>query len=93
MAISRGEYIEKVLKGFNMDKTKPITTALGGHFKLLRELGAKTHEEKVEMENVSYSSAIGSLMYAIMSTWLDIAHIMRIVSSFMSTLKRSIGKL
>lgn len=76
-----------------MDKTKPMTIALGGYFKLSRELAAKTDGEKAEMENVSYSSTIGSLIYAIVSTRPDIAHVVGVVSSFMSRLKKNIGKL
>lgn len=82
--LSQEGYIEKVLKRLNIDKTKPLTITLGGHFKFSKELGAKINKEKVEMENVHYSSAIRSFMYAMESTRPDITYVVRVVSGFMS---------
>lgn len=39
---------------------------------------------KKEMQNVPYASAVGSLMYAMVCTRLDIAHAVSTVSRFMS---------
>ena len=36
------------------------------------------------MSKVPYASAIGSLMYAVVCTRLDIAHAVKVVSKFMS---------
>lgn len=44
------------------------------------------------MGKIFYSSAIGSLIYAMVSTRLDIAHAMGVVSKYMSNLgKRALG--
>ena len=67
-----------------MNEAKPMSTPLGSHFKLSKEQSPKTEEEKDHMSKVPYASTIGSLMYAIVCTRLDIAHAMRVVSRFMS---------
>lgn len=67
-----------------MDKTKPVTINFSGHFKLSKELGGKTNEEKADMDNMSYSWAIGNLTYAMVSTRLNIALAVKVVSRFMS---------
>ena len=41
------------------------------------------------MSKVPYASAIGSLMYAMVCTRLDIAHEVRVVSRYMSNLGKT----
>ena len=62
--LSQQRYIEKVLKRFNMDKSKPVGTPLANHFKLCSEQSPTSEKERCEMEKVPYASAVGSLMYA-----------------------------
>ena len=84
LKLSQSEYVKKVLSRFNMNETKPVSTPLGSHFKLSKEQSPKTEEEKDHMTKVTYVSAIGSLMYAMVCTRLDIAHAVGVVSRFMS---------
>ena len=56
-----------------MSKAKAICSSLVGHFKLTIEQCPTSEKEKEEMSKVSYASAVGSLMYA-MVTRPDIAH-------------------
>eukprot|EP00253_Pinus_taeda_P010436 PITA_10436 len=51
-----------------------------------KELCLKTQEEEEEMPHVPYASAVGSLMYAMVCTRLDIAHAVGVLSRFMSKL-------
>eukprot|EP00253_Pinus_taeda_P011958 PITA_11958 len=44
----------------------------------------KTQEEEEDMSHVPYASAIGSLMYAMVYTRPDIAHVVGVLSKFMS---------
>ena len=67
-----------------MNEAKPMSTPLGSHFKLSKEQSSKTEEERDHMSKVPYASAIGSLMYVMVCTRPDIAHVMRVVSRFMS---------
>ena len=46
----------------------------------------KTQEEIYYMSKVPYSSAVGSLMYAMVCTRPDIAHVMGVVSRYMNDL-------
>ena len=57
---------------------------MGNHFKLSKEQSLKTEEESDHMSKVPYALAIGSLMYAIVCTRPDIAHVVGVVSRFMS---------
>ena len=41
-------------------------------------------EEKEEMEKVPYASVVGSLMYAMVCTRLDIIHVVGVVNRFLS---------
>ena len=42
LTLSQSEYIEKVLKRFNMQNAKPISIPLASHFKLSKEVCPKT---------------------------------------------------
>ena len=67
-----------------MNEAKLVSTPLGSHFKLNKEQSSKTEEEMDHMSKVPYASAIGSLMYAMMCTRPNIAHVVGVVSRFMS---------
>jgi hypothetical protein len=54
------------------------------HFKLTKEMCPKTQEEIEYMSTVPYSSAVGSLMYAMVCTRPDIAHAVGVVSRYMN---------
>ena len=62
--LSQERYIEWMLEMFNMKNSKPISTPLAGHFKLSKRICPSTEKEKGEMLVISYSSVVGSLMYA-----------------------------
>ena len=82
--LSQEKYIEKVLRRFNMDKAKAVSSPLATHFKLNTEQCPSTDVEKKDMERVPYASAVGSLMYAMVCTRPDIAYAVGVVSWFLS---------
>nr|XP_009780580.1 PREDICTED: uncharacterized protein LOC104229622 [Nicotiana sylvestris] len=82
--LSQKQYIEKILKRFNMTDAKVISTPLAKHFKLSISQTPSTDEEKKEMSRIPYSFAVGSLMYAMVCTRPDIAHAVGTVSRFLS---------
>ena len=84
LKLSQSEYVKKVLNRFNMNEAKPMSTPLGIHFKLSKEQSPKIEEERDPMSKVSYASAIGSLMYVMVCTRPNIAHVVGVVSKFMS---------
>ena len=66
-----------------MDNAKALSTPLPSHLKLTKEMCPKTQEEEDKMCKVPYASAIGSLMYAMVCTRLDIADAVGVVSMYM----------
>ena len=84
LRLSQTQYIEKVLSRFGMEKAKPVATPLGSQFQLSRDLCPSSDEDKRDMANIPYSSAVGSLMYAMVCTRPDLAHAVGVVSRYMS---------
>lgn len=82
--LSQEKYVEKVLHRFCMDKAKAVSVPLASHFKLNYEQCPSMNEEKLSMKNIPYSSAVGSLMYAMVCTRPDIAHAVGMVSRYLS---------
>ncbi|CAA0839486.1 Uncharacterized mitochondrial protein AtMg00810 [Striga hermonthica] len=67
-----------------MKSAKPVNTPLANHFKLSKQSCPTNQEEKESMAGVPYSSAVGSLMYAMVCTRPDIAHAVGVVSRYLS---------
>ena len=63
-------------------KTSFYTTS--GHFKLSKKLFPSMEKEKGEMSIIPYSSAVGSLMYAMVCTRSNISHAVGVVSRFLA---------
>jgi len=61
-----------------------ILIPFGSHFRLTKEQSPKKKEKRDHMSKVPYALTIGSLMYAMVCTWPDIAHAVRVVSRYMS---------
>ncbi|PHT36950.1 hypothetical protein CQW23_24650 [Capsicum baccatum] len=72
--LSQEKYIQKVLRRFNMDKAKVVSTPLAMHFKLSTKQCPSSDDAKEDMKKVPYASVVGSLMYAMVCTRSDIAH-------------------
>jgi ATP-binding cassette subfamily B (MDR/TAP) protein 1 len=82
--LSQEKYIEKVLHRFNMLDAKFVSTPIASHFKL-SALQYPTSEDDIEyMSRVSYSSAVGSLMYVMVCSRPDLSHAMSLVSRYMA---------
>ena len=84
LTLSQGEYIENVLQRFRMQNAKLVSTPLASHFKLRKHMCPETQEEIYYMSKIPYSSAVGSLMYAMVCTRHDIAHAVGVVSMYMN---------
>jgi Reverse transcriptase (RNA-dependent DNA polymerase) len=82
--LSQKGFVEKVLDRFKMKEAKSVSTPLAGKFRLSRHLSPKTEKEKSYMAEVMNSSAIGSIMYLMICTRLDIAHAVSVVSHYLS---------
>ena len=82
--LSQSEYIGKVIMRFNMEGGKVRSTPLASYVKLSLSDCPTSDAERVNMAKVPYSSAVGSLMYAMICTRPDIAHAVGVVSRYMS---------
>ncbi|KAG8497256.1 hypothetical protein CXB51_008476 [Gossypium anomalum] len=81
--LSQKGYIEKVLYRFNMQSTKPVSTHLAAYFRLSSALSPQSNDEIEYMSHVPYSSAVGSLMYAMVCSRLDLSYAVNAVSRYM----------
>ena len=73
-----------MLRRFRVNDAKPRTTPLENHFKLSKEKSPKTAEERDHMALVQFDLAVGSLMYVMVCTRHDIAHIVLVASRYMA---------
>jgi transposase InsO family protein len=84
ISMSQSKYIKEVLKRFNMEECKAIGTPLDVNSKLEKLTDEQYETVKVEMEDVPYKAAVGSLMYAMVATRADLAFPMSVVSQHMA---------
>ena len=82
--LSQEHYIKRVLHRFHMEKAKGVSTPLATHFKSSSKQSPSNENEKLYMQRVPYASSKGSLMYAMVCTRPDIAHVVGTVSRFLS---------
>ena len=84
LGLSQTGYIDKVLEWFSMQNSKKGLLPFRHGVPLFDDQRPKTHEEENMMRQVPYASAVGSLMYAMLSTWLDICYLVGMVSQYQS---------
>jgi len=69
-----------------MNYVKPVSILLASYFNISSSLCPSTKEEKEYMSRIPYVNAVGSLMYAMVSTRPDIPHAVEVSSMFMEIL-------
>eukprot|EP00253_Pinus_taeda_P020013 PITA_20013 len=72
------------VKGKKELDSKPVKVPIPVGVRLSVEQCPKTQEEEKDMPYVPYASAVGSPMYAMVCTRPDIAHVVGVLSRFMS---------
>ncbi|KAH9655417.1 Integrase catalytic domain-containing protein [Citrus sinensis] len=82
--LSQKNYLKKILRRFNMQDCKSISTPLPVNFKLSSSMCPSNETERKEMSRVPYASAVGSLMFAMICTRPDIAQAVGAVSRYMA---------
>nr|GFA29540.1 Gag-Pol polyprotein [Tanacetum cinerariifolium] len=65
-------------------KLKPFIRTKRGNWCHYREISSISKEQRMKMSRVPYVSTVGSLMFAMIYTRLDIAHTMGVVSRYMA---------
>jgi hypothetical protein len=82
--LNQRKYVETILQRFNMQECTSVKVPIPVGVKLFADQCPKRHEEEEEMYHVPYACAVGSLMYAMVCTRLDISHAMGVFSRYMS---------
>ena len=86
LGLSQTGYIDKVLEWFNMQNSKKGLLPFRHGVPLSDDQRSKTLEEENMMRQVPYTSAVGSLMYAMFCTRPDICYSVGMVSRYQSNL-------
>ena len=81
--LSQTDYVGRVLECFNMQSAKSASTPLPINLRLSQRDCPTSGSKGEDMKSVPYALAIGSLMYAMVATWPDIAHVGGVVGRFM----------
>jgi len=76
-----------------MQDSKLVKVPIPIGVKLSAEQCPKTQEEEEDMSHVPYASAVGSLIYAMICTRLDIAHVVGVLSKLMLKLGKEHWKI
>ena len=84
LGLSQETYIKKMSKHYHMHDCKPMDTLVERNLSLSLDMCPKSLEKKEQMSKVPYSSAIESLMYAMMCTRLNICYVVGLASRFQS---------
>jgi hypothetical protein len=82
--LNQRKYVETILERFNMHGSKSIKVPIPIGVNLFADQCPKTQEEEEDMSHVPYASEVGSLLYAMVYTRLDIAHVVGVLSRDMS---------
>ncbi|KAH9667833.1 hypothetical protein KPL70_021191 [Citrus sinensis] len=81
--ITQSGYLKRVVSRFGMVNSNPVTTPVVAHFKLSKQQEPEEEADIDHIRRISYSSAVGSIMYAMVCTRPDVANGFGLVSRFM----------
>jgi hypothetical protein len=84
LALSQSTYLDKVLKRFRMRNSKKGYLPIVKGILLSVTQSPATDKEKSVMSNILYASAIGSIMYVMLSTRPDVALALSMKSRYQS---------
>ncbi|GJT17385.1 retrotransposon protein, putative, ty1-copia subclass [Tanacetum coccineum] len=82
IGLSQNAYMDKILKRYKMDNSKRDTIPMQERLNLNKSQGAQTPKAVNRMKNVPYTSAVGSIMYAVRCTRHDVAFAQNLTSRF-----------
>src|SRR3954468_8319142 len=84
IGLSQSTYLDKILKKFRMDESKKGFLPMLQGTKLSKTQSPATAEDREVMNLKPYASAIGSIMYAMLCTRPDVAHVISLTSRYQS---------
>jgi len=80
--LSQRAYIDAILRRFNFDDLKPLSTSMDTQIRLTSEQSPKGAAEFAAMRDVPYREAVGALNWAALATRPDIAFAVATVARF-----------
>ena len=80
--LSQRSYIDSILRRFNFQDLKPVSTPMETHVKLSTSQSPATTAQFAQMRDIPYHEAVGSLMYASLGTRPDISFAVQTLSRF-----------
>jgi hypothetical protein len=89
LELSQSTYLDKVLKRFRMEKSKKGDLPVVKGISLSVTQSPATGMEKSVMSSIPYASAIGPIMYAMLSTRPDVVLALSLTSRYQSNLGMS----
>lgn len=84
ISLDQSTYIKQILDRFNMTECNPISTPSDTNIKLSLSMCPQNEKERMEVLNIPYQEAVGSLLYLTQGTRPDIAFAVNDVSRFNS---------
>ncbi|CAM8922241.1 unnamed protein product [Rhodiola kirilowii] len=84
LKLHQNPYLQKIVAKFGCADCKPVAVPLAPHFILSKSQCPSNNSEMLEMENIPYSNALGSLMYAMIATRPDLSYAVSLLSRYMS---------
>ena len=85
LCLSQEAYLKKILDKFGISNSKPVLTPTNPQYKLSTTQSPSTEVERAYMNIIPYASIVGSLMYVMVCTRLDIAYGVSLVSRYMAS--------
>ncbi|KAK8523031.1 hypothetical protein V6N12_073742 [Hibiscus sabdariffa] len=82
LGLSQSTYIDKVLKRFSMEESKRGFLPMRHGISLSKEMCPSTIQEREQMSQIPYASAIGSIMYAMICTRPDLSYTLSMTSRY-----------
>nr|GEZ09521.1 retrotransposon protein, putative, Ty1-copia subclass [Tanacetum cinerariifolium] len=80
IGLSQNAYLDKILKRYRMDNSKRSSIPMQVDLYLSKSQCVTTSAKMKRMQNVSYASAVGSIMYAVRCTRPDVVFAQNITS-------------
>ena len=84
LKLSQEKYLRQVIRNFNMEGAKAVVTPTSSQFKLKKLTEKEQKAEAEYMDKIPYSSAVGSLMYAMIGSRPDLGYAICLISRYMA---------
>ena len=82
IGLSQSTYLDKVLNKFNMESSNKGFLPMSHGVKLSKTQCPSTTDERSRMSAIPYASAVGSIMYAMICSRLDISYAQSVTSRY-----------